>query len=47
MIIKGNSMLLSKYTMCDSTKPRFIKEQAACELLSNILVGTKYSGNLV
>ena len=43
MTIQGNSILLSKYTACDSTKHRFIKEQAACELLSNIPAGTGQS----
>ena len=32
----GKTMMLSKYAICDSKKPRFIKKQKVSEILSNL-----------
>ena len=36
----GRTMVLSKCTICDSKKPRFIKNQEAKALLSNLGIRT-------
>ena len=36
----GRTMVLSKCTICDSKKPRFIKNQEAKGLLSNLGIRT-------
>ena len=36
----GKTMILSKCTICDSKKSKFIKEQQAKGLLSNLGIGT-------
>ena len=39
----GRTMVLSKYVICGSKKARFIKNQEAKGLLSNLGVGTSLS----
>ena len=39
----GKTLLLSKYANCGSEKPRFIKNQEAKGLLSNLGIGTPLS----
>ena len=39
----GKTMILSKYTICGSKKSRFIKNQEAKELLSNLVIKTPLS----
>ena len=39
----GRTMILSKYAICESKKSRFIKDQEAKRLLSNIGVKTPLS----
>ena len=39
----GRIMLLSKCAVCDSKKSKFIKEQAASELLSSLGIKTSLS----
>ena len=39
----GKTLLLSKYAKCGSKKPRFIKNQEAKGLLSNLGIGTPLS----
>ena len=39
----GRTMVLSKCTICDSKKPRFIKNQEAKGLLSNLGIRTPLS----
>ena len=39
----GRSMLLTKFAICDSKKPRFVKEQEAKRLLSSLGIKTSLS----
>ena len=39
----GRSMLLIKFAICDSKKPRFVKEQEAKRLLSSLVIKTSLS----
>ena len=39
----GRSMLLIKSAICDSKKPRFVKEQEAKRLLSSLVIKTSLS----
>ena len=43
----GRTMLLSKCAICDSKKSRFIKNQEAKVLLSNLGIGTPLSKVLI
>ena len=43
----GRTMLLSKCAICDSKKSRFIKNQEAKVLLSNLDIGTPLSKVLI
>ena len=42
-ISNGRKMLLSKFAICDNKKLRFIKNEEAKGLLSNLGVGTRLS----
>ena len=43
--INGKSMILSKYAICGSKKSKFIKEQEARGLLSNLAIRTPLCKN--